>query len=181
MGGLQGGCALPSTLLGQKMSCKTQKRVFLSCAIPRSSWSSQIGGFAKSRQAAPCLLVRLCPSQTLACFQQIDGQISDYSGAFPLHFSIDQTLKDPFACLFHGGTEGGRTEPLLEALKPPLLCRSFASPCPQDVTRASSMKLAQFKVYTNHLVTSSFPWLWQGFICFSALFSEVVSQHPAAP
>lgn len=57
----------------------------------------------------------------------------------------------------------------------------FASPCPQNVTRASSTKLAQFKVYTNHLVASSFPWLSQGCVCFPALFSEVVSQHPAAP
>lgn len=71
-----------------------------------------------------------------------------------------------------GGWHRGQN-PILAALKP-----EFASPCPQKVTRASSMKLAQFKVYTNHLMASSFPWLSQGFVCFSALFSEVVSQHP---
>lgn len=77
--------------------------------------------------------------------------------------------------------EAARTEPCPCCLEAAAVVPEFASPCPQNVTRASSVKLAQFKVYTNRLLTSSFPWLSQGFICFLALFSEAVSQHPAGP
>lgn len=142
-----------------------------------------MGGFAKSWQAAPCLLVLLCHKHSVV--SSSPGLTGKTPALSSLHFSTEQTWKDLSACLsrgVEGGTPVERAEPCPCCLGATAAVPGFASPCPQNVTRAcpppNSLNLKFTQIIS---LLPVFLGSLRGFICFSALFSEVVSQHPAAP